>query len=162
VTLSDGMSTFTADTINSAANGDLHGRFYYLLSSAASGTVTYTATWSAARPYRRLLLYEYRYGGTVSYDTSNRATATSGSLNTGIISTTGADEVVFAAYGEYGPNNTTSEQVGGIAADRVLRNGFASMWSKSFSSPVTGAGTATGNSQPWIGNVIAFKRATTP
>ena len=50
VTLSDGVSTFTADTLNSAANSDLHGRFYYLLASSASGTVTYTATWSAAKP----------------------------------------------------------------------------------------------------------------
>ena len=91
VTLSDGVSPFTADTLNSAANNDLHGRFYYLLASSASGTVTYTATWSAARSYRKLLVYRYTYGGTVSFDGSNRATASAGSLNTGTIATTGSD-----------------------------------------------------------------------
>src|SRR6185503_7252786 len=81
VTLSDGTSTFTADAINSAANGDLHGRFYYLLSSSASGTVNYTATWSAARAFRRLVVYEYTYGGsTVILDASNRDTDIVGNL----------------------------------------------------------------------------------
>jgi uncharacterized protein YjdB len=158
VAISDGISAFTADTLNSAANNDLHGRFFYLVSSGASGTVNYTATWSAARPYRRLILYEYSYGGTVSFDASNRATATSGSLTTGNIVTTGSDEVVFGGYGEYNANNTTTERINGVAADQVLRTGFASMWSKTFSSPFTGAATAAGNSTTWLGNVIAFRR----
>ena len=157
VTLSDGVSTFTADTLNSAANSDLHGRFYYLLASSASGTVTYTATWSAAKSYRKLLVYRYTYGGTVSFDGSNRATAASGSLNTGAIATTGSNEVVFGAYGEYAANNTTTERVNGLAADQVLRAGFASMWSKTFNVPFTGSATAANNSLPWIGNIIAFK-----
>jgi len=158
VTLTDGTSTFAADTLNSAANGDLHGRFYYLLASATSGTVSYTATWSAARSYRRLLLYEFTYGGTVSFDASNRATGTSGSLTSGSITTTGSDEIVFGAYGEYSSKNTTNERINGLAADRVLRSNFTSMWSKGFSSPFVAGATATGNSSPWIGQVIAFKR----
>ena len=43
-------------------------------------------------------------------------------------------------------------------ADQVVRASYASMWSKSFTGPFTGAATATGNSATWIGNVIAFKR----
>jgi hypothetical protein len=160
VTVSDGTSSFTADTQNSGAGGELHGRFYYLLSSAASGTVTYTATWSQARPYQRLIVYEYtQSGGVVTFDASNRATATTGSLNTGAITTTGTDEVVFGAYGEYDARTTASEQINGVAADQVLRTpGYASMWSKRFTAPFTGAATATGNSSEWIGNIIAFKR----
>jgi hypothetical protein len=158
-TLSDGTSTFTADALNSAANGDLHGRFYYLPASSASGAVTYTATWSPARPYRKLMIYEYSFsGGTVSFDASNRATATSGTLTTGNITTTGTDEVVFGAYGEYDAANTTTERINGVAADQVVRASYASMWSKSFTTPFTGAATATGNSSTWVGNVIAFKR----
>jgi hypothetical protein len=163
VSLSDGTSTFTADTINTAANNDLSGRFFYLPSSAASGTVTYTATWSAGRPFRKLMVYEYSYsGGTVTFDGSNRATATSGTLNSGNITTTGADEIVFGAYGEYNSNNTTTERIGGVAADQVLRANYASMWSKTFTAPFTGAATASGNSSRWIGNVIAFKRTAGP
>ena len=161
VTLSDGTSTFVADTLNSAGNNDLHGRFFYLLSSTASGTVNYTATWSAGRPYRRLLIYEYSYGGIVSFDGSNRATATSGSLTAGTITTTGSDEIVFGAYGEYNTNNTTNERINNVVADRVFRTGVASMWSKSFTAPFTGTATATGNSSTWLGNVIAFKRTVT-
>jgi hypothetical protein len=159
VTLSDGTSAFTPDTRVSAANGDLHGQFFYLLSSTASGTVTYTATWSAARPYRKLMIYEFSYnGGTVAFDSSNRATGTSGTLSSGNITTTGADEIVLGAYGEYSTNNTTTERINGVAADQVLRASYASMWSKSFTAPFTGAATASGNSHPWVGSVIAFKR----
>ncbi len=160
VTLSDGTSSFTADALNSAANNDLYGRFFYLPASTASGTVTYTATWSAARPFRRILIYEYSYsGGTVAFDGSNRATATSGSLTSGNVTTTGNDEVVFGAYGEYSSSTTTGERIGGVLADQAVRSGFASMWSKRFTAPFTGAATATGNSSTWIGNVIAFKRS---
>lgn len=159
VTLSDGTSTFTADTLNSGAGGELHGRFYYLLSSTRSGNVTYTATWSQARSYQKLIVYEYtQSGGVVTLDASNRATANSGTLNSGTITTTGTDEVVFGAYGEYNTANTTNEQINGVAADQVVRSSYASMWSKRFTAPFTGAATATGNSSTWIGNVIAFKR----
>jgi hypothetical protein len=160
VTLSDGTKTFTADTLNSAANGGLHGRFFYLPASSAAGTVTYTATWSAARPYRALLIYEYSYsGGTLSLDASNRATGTTGTLNSGPITTTGTETVAFGAYGEYSTTTTTNERIGGVLADQVVRAGFSSMWSKQFGAPVTGAATASGNSATWIGSVIAFKRA---
>jgi YVTN family beta-propeller protein len=163
VTLSDGTSTFTADTINTAANNDLNGRFYYLLSSSASGTVTYTATWSVARPYRKLMLFEYSYtGGTVAFDASNRATATSGTLSSGNITTTGTDEVVFGGYGEYDAAITTTERVNGVAADQVVRASYGSMWSKTFTSTFTGAATASGNSSTWVGNAIAFKHVTAP
>jgi hypothetical protein len=158
-TISDGTSTFTADTMNNAANGDLHGQFFYLLSSTASGNVTYTATWNGSRSYRKLIVYEYtRSGGTVVFDGSNRATGTTGSLNSGAITTTGTDEVVFGAYGEYAAANTANEQIGGQVADRVVRASYASMWSKTFTAPFAGAATATGNSAEWIGSVIAFKR----
>ena len=158
VTLSDGTSTFTADVQNDAANGDLHGRFLYLPASVKTGTVTYTASWSPARPFRRLAVYEYRAGGgPVSFDASNRATATTGNLNTGNVTTTGLDEVAFGAYGEYNTTTTTGEQIGGLAADQVVRASFVSMWSRRFTGTFTGAATATGNSTPWIGNVIAFK-----
>ncbi|MFO0691587.1 MAG: PQQ-dependent sugar dehydrogenase [Myxococcota bacterium] len=163
VTFRDGTSTFTGDTLNSAANGDLHGRFFYLPASTASGTVTYTATWSSARPWRRMLVFEYtQSGGTVLFDVSNRATGTSGTLNSGSITTTGSDEVVFGAYGEYSSANTTSEQIAGVVADQVARSGFASMWSRRVTAPITGAATASGNSATWIGNVIAFKRTAGP
>ena len=159
VTLSDGTSTFTADAVNSAANSDLHGRFFYLPASSASGKVTYRATWSAARPHRRLLIYEYTYtGGTVSLDTSNRATATSGTLTSGAVTTTGSEGVVFGAYGEYSATTTTNERIGAAVADQVVRSRYASMWSKEVTSPFTGAATASGNSSTWIGSVIAFTR----
>ena len=121
--------------------------------------MTYTATWSGSRTFRRLFVYEYTYtGGAVTLDASNRATATSGSLNSGSVTTTGSDVVAFGAYGEYSSANTSNERIAGVVADQVVRQGFASMWSKTFAAPFTGAATATGNSPTWIGSVIAFKR----
>jgi hypothetical protein len=158
VTLSDGTNTFTADTPVSLGNGDLHGGFYYLLSSSASGTVTYTATWNGARPYRRMMIYEYSYsGGTVSFDASNRASG-GGALSSGNITTTGTEEIVFGAYGEYYANSTNTERINGVLADQVVRASWSSMWSKSFTAPFTGAATASGNGPGWISHVIAFKR----
>jgi hypothetical protein len=161
LTLSDGTSTFTADPVVSLANGDLHGGFYYLLSSSASGTVTYTATWNTARPYRRMMIYEYSYsGGAVVFDASNRAAGT-GTLNSGNITTTGTEEIVFGAYGEYHATPTSTERINGVAADQVVRASWASMWSKSFTAPFTGAATANAGPE-WIGSVIAFKRTAAP
>src|SRR6185436_5685608 len=141
-----------------AANGDLHGQFFYLPSSQAQGAVTYTANFSAARSWKRMIVYQYSYGGVASFDASNRATGTSGSLNSGNITTTGANEVVFGAYGEYNSDNTTTnEQINGQNADNVFRQ-YHSMWSKTFTSPFTGAATAAGNSSTWIGSIISFKK----
>jgi Bacterial Ig domain/GDSL-like Lipase/Acylhydrolase family len=158
VTIGDGVDLFTADPVVNASNADLHGQFFYALVSKASGTVTCTATWAASKPYRKIFVYEYSHSGTVAvFDVSNRATATSGTLNSGAVTTTGADEVVFGSYGEYSGNNTSNEQIAGVAADQVRRQAFAAVWSKTFTSPVTGAATATGNSSTWISNLIAFK-----
>jgi glucose/arabinose dehydrogenase/PKD repeat protein len=157
-TVSDGASTFAADTAVHAANGDLHGQFFYALAAQASGTVTYTATWAASKPYRKLFVYEYSHTGTVAtFDVSGRATATTGTLNSGAVTTTGTDEVAFGSYGEYDASTTSNEQIGGAAADQVRRQAYAAVWSKAFASPFTGAATATGNSSTWISNIIAFK-----
>ena len=121
VAVSDGASTFAADTAVHAANGDLHGQFFYALAAQASGTVTYTATWAASKPYRKLFVYEYSHSGTVAtFDVSGRATATSGTLNSGAVTTTGTDEVVFGSYGEYSANTTSNEQIGGRPPTRCV------------------------------------------
>ena len=159
VTLSDGVSTFTTDTLNSAANSDLHGRFYYLLASSASGTVTYTTTWSARQVRTGSCWCIDTHTEGRRFERSNRATATRGSLNTGNITTTGSEEVVFAAYGEYSVSNTTNERSQRAGGGSRPRADDASMWSKTFTAPFTGSATATDNSPPWIGNMIAFKHS---
>ena len=71
VTLSDGVSTFTADTLNSAANNDLHGRFYYLLvlHRVGHGHLHGHVERLQAVP-EAAAVSNTRYGGTVSFDAS--------------------------------------------------------------------------------------------
>ena len=150
--------TFVADTQNSAGNNDLHGRFFYRLASTASGTVNYTATWSAGSPYRRLLIYEYSYGGTAQFRCVQSRDRHLRQPHRRHHHDHGQRRDRVRRVWRIQLNNTTNERINNVVADRVLRTSVASMWSKGFNTPFTGTATATGNSSTWIGNVIAFKR----
>jgi hypothetical protein len=162
ITLSDGTSAFTGDTYQGHSNTDLGGQFFYLLSSVASGSVTYTATFNSARTFRSIMVWEYTYSGTASFDTSNRAqSSSSAAVASGNITTTGTDEVVIGSYGEYSARTISSAQINGVAADHTHQFttiNFTASWDRVVSSTFTGeaTGTITG-AEAWLGHIIAIK-----
>lgn len=157
--------TLAAPSEVNHSNGDLNGAFYYLLSSQSSGSVTYTATLGASRPYIRLHVWEETYTGTASLNAANGAPGTT-ALSSGNVTTTGTGSwVAFGAYGEYDTSVLSARQVNGQSADQkrnpssVVTPGTAvnsETWRKSFDSTFTGAATATGASNPNTGHIVVF------
>ena len=164
ITISDGTTSFTADAlgVQHHSNNDLHGEMLYLLSSVASGSVTYTATFGAARVFRSIMCWEYSYTGTLAYDTSQFNQGNSTAVASGSITTTSSDELIVAGYGEYSANTLSSMQINGVAADHTHQfasPNFTGTWDRVVSAPFTGQATATlsGSAAAWLGHVIALK-----
>ena len=107
VTLSDGTSTFTADTLNSAANNDLNGRFYLPagVDRFGHGDLHGDMERRRARTASCCCLRVQLQRGTVELRRIESGDGDVGDANSGNITTTGTDEVVFGAYGEYSERN---------------------------------------------------------
>ena len=156
-------NTHTLGTKINHGNGDLSGQFTYLLSATADTTATFRQTLSASRPYRRLIVLQFRpdAGETVSLDVQNTGSGTSLTPTSGSITTTGTDEIVIGGYGEYSANSTSSETIGGTAATEPAASpqGYSSAWYRILTGTMTG-GTASGSigsTQDWVCNIIAIK-----
>lgn len=148
-TLSDGTTSFTSRPVVQSVNADTTtGQFFYLLSSVASGTVTYTATFSSSVPYRAIACYELSHANTAAFDVSNGSGADSAGGNTitsGTVTTTGSTAVAFGGYAEASTASFSSPLVNGVAADHTTNVSFyGRMWMKTLSATFSGgAATAT-------------------
>src|SRR5258705_7412849 len=64
ISLSDGTSSLTGLTQINHSNNDLTGRWFYLFSPVATGTVTYTATWGTDPPFKEMFAFRCTVTGT--------------------------------------------------------------------------------------------------
>jgi len=167
VTISDGTTSLTPRTTRAHANSDLHGQFFYLPASVASGSVTYTATWSAARTYKALIAFEINPTGTAVYDTEALNSGTSIAVTSGNITTAAADSVVLAGYSNYTVDIMSVRTINTVANDnnRAADNTTGAttirscVWENVFTSTFTGAADALlpNSTSEWVCNIIAFK-----
>lgn len=155
--------TFDAGDYSSNSNNDLHGTFGYVLSAAADATATFRMTDSAARPFRGMIIYQFRPDAseTVTKDGSNTGQGNSTAPTSGTITTTGTDEVVFGMYAQYSDITLSAREINNVAADgfeNALTTDF-SMWYRILTATIAGAAAdATMDlSNAWLCNVIAFK-----
>lgn len=161
-TVSDGTSTLTRGTLGADATSSPNGQFHYILSSVASGTVTYTATFPSSS-FQRIRVAEFSYtADTIALDSQN--TGHSGSADpavSGAITIQGSDELVFGGIGEFSGFTINSRSINGSAADGYVDGSGGTqcqMWYKAFSSPFSN-GTASADlntAGAWVCNVIAF------
>ncbi len=148
-------------------NGDLSATFGYVLSATADASFTGRATFGAARPFRSIIVAQFRpdSGETVTKDTSATGQGNGTAVQSGTYTTSGTDVVAMGGYGEYVAATSSSHQINGVAADAVRKtdvthgNNFTAAWYRILSSTFTnGRSTCTaGSSGDWIGNGIAFK-----
>jgi len=168
ITASDGTTSFTARTKTSHTNNDLHGQWFYLLSSVASGTVTYTATFSTARAFKRMIVFEFDPTGSAAYDTEalSATNANGTSLTSGNLTTTANDSLVLGGYGDYSAANLTAMQINGVNAANIrgaddstgTTQDISAAWSRTPTATFTGAATATlASANDYVLNAIAFK-----
>lgn len=163
VSVSDGGSnSLTMKTPH--AGGGAWGAMGYKIAASANATATFTMTLGTARPYKTLLISQFRpdAGETVTEDASNTGAGTSGTTHSsGTINTAGTDEVVIGAAKNYTGLTYTNEQIGGAAADGSLDEGnLSAIWYKIYTSTQSNiAASATGPSGDWVCDIIAFKSA---
>jgi len=161
--ISDGTTTFTAGTRGSVDAGGAYyyGQFFYLPSSVASGTVTYTLTVSGDPSGTAFRIYEVSHTSSVSLDVQNigggQSTApVSGSVNT----TTGG--ITFGGVMSLSGPTFSSPLIAGVAADGAIGGGadqYSMMSYKMLSSSTSGVTAAFtfSASNYWVCNVISFK-----
>lgn len=147
ITVSDGTSSLSPGTKVNHSNGDLSGQWFYLLSSVATGTVTYTASFSGAGGNGpEIMMYRFSYTGSASFDTeAGQQTNPSNTATTsGNMTTTGTDEVTVCAIPNYSGNTVSLPNINGVAADGNFSDGFGAMaFYRVTSAGFTGACTAT-------------------
>lgn len=161
--ISDGTTAFTVSGPTDHANNDLRWVFGYLLSSVASGTVTYTITHSAATPaFFWTFAYEFSGGGTRAFDAANGASATNTNVNSGNITTGTAVAVAVGSYGHYSSGTLTAIQIGGVNKDGCEPTtpgaSESAMWYRILSGVMTnGAATGTIASAEWASRILSIK-----
>lgn len=167
VSITDGGSnsfTFDAgDELYFPGSSSINLFLLYKTNATANATATFTATVSASRPFKRLIVMQYRPAGgeTASKDISgtreNSGTGTS--ITSGSFSTTGTDGVVCAADGVYTSGTNSSSTIGGVSADQTKQQDSAFMWCRIVTAALTTqtAATTYSGSNNWAASVIAFK-----
>ena len=140
----DATNSFTMVATTDHSNGDLHSAWGYLLTHGMSGATTFRFTLSAARTFRRIILMEFSYSGTASFDNATtNILVGSVSVTSGNMTVSSNAQVVCGGYGEYSLDTTSGEQINGVAADgKVTTGGITTMWRRVISAGFTGAATA--------------------
>jgi len=159
-TVSDGTSNFKGGTVEN--DSWMRGQFFYLLSSVASGTVTYTATVSGCSNVA-IQVWEIGHTQAVSLDQENTTNSPPDSTapNSGNITLSQAPSIVFGGLSNYNGPSVSSRLINGetATASQTIAGNAASSWYKIFSSTFSdGAASCTlASSVGWRCNVISFK-----
>jgi hypothetical protein len=161
MTVDDGGSdTPTQDTINTGS-GSVRTQFHYILSSVASGSVTYTCTFDVSASNRLIMVYVFSYTGTCTFDQANRdGAASSPPVASGNITTTGTDEMCFGGLYSEGNQDMTALQINGTNVTAQVDNDRGTLSYLAFGSTFTGQFTANqAVTSRWNAGLIAFKNA---
>lgn len=146
------------------ANGDMNTQWFYKLASAGSIS-NYAVSWSAARPFRKALGFEFSYSGTAA--TTGTATMATGTvdddqtMSSGNITVSGTDIVVVGTRGAYSStHDADTQQINGVTADGTSNISISWwLWYRLVNTGFTGAATLInreGNTIPHNTGVIGF------
>lgn len=163
--VSDGTSSLTGKGVNPGTNwSGAHGQFFYILSSVATGTPTYTLTVTGAYG-PCIVVYVFTPTAAVTYDNdvATESSVTSTSVDSTSITVGGSDElIVGGAMIENGPT-VSAEAIGGTSATTNKINGYSGGFTQAgWYLEKTGSVAATAtlsSSEHWLANEIGFKIA---
>lgn len=166
VSVSDGTTTFTQDPDGVQGNAGSQEPWTcvsYLLSSVASGTLTYTATFGANRTWTSICVMVYTPSAACSFDNSNTGTGNSTAVSSGSTVIAGTDGVAFGFYGEYG-NAINVLLINGLAAEHSIfvdptgNTQHDVLWSRAYSSGFTGAASGSlSSAERWNCTIMSFQ-----
>ena len=161
-TMSDGTTSFTCLTRIVGSTDPVYHRMCYLLSSVASGTVTYTWTIGATVSYIVMYVHEFTHDSAVTLGNVPSGSGVGGTgtaVNCGAFSTANNGDLSIAGQGAYGASVSTLYSIGGtttgVANDET--NPYSQIWWK----VVASAGSAVaelvlGGSSSWACSSISF------
>lgn len=161
--VTDGTSTFTIDPDGVLIANSITSVAYYLLSSTALTTPTYTVNHPSA-DISRIVVQVWRpsAGATVSFVDSITGTGNGTALTSGNLVTGTEDGLVFGANGHTGVGpDDTSLQINGVAYSQLQKDDGAKtkVWSRTYSTGFTGAATGTNaTADNWHVTAMAFKQ----
>lgn len=160
ITCSDGTTTLTPLTQVSASNSGFTTRGFYLLASVASGTVTYTATFTATPTNRSIEVDVFTPSAAATFDQQNgvEAIATTAGVSNNV-TTTIADQLAFGAQANENQSGSAGppvEQINGVSRTAVIDSGTgATLWYTTPNSTFTGQATETIATSTRILTIIA-------
>ena len=137
----------------------MNARSGYLLSSVATGTVTYTVTFASSIGARFIGVWVFTPTSTASFDTdANGSDVFSSSMSSGNISTTGSD-IMCVGAGLNTNGVPTSMSIGGSAATGSSTATLGGIWYKA-GAVSAGAATANpGGNARWVCSILSFNIA---
>lgn len=161
LSLSDGTSTFTqAATPQGYASANGQISIHYLLASVATGAVTYTLTYGAARTYRSLAIFQFRPSDVVTFGDVVQAQGTGTAISSGNVTATGSDILGVGGAFTYNTSNLSSISplINGVAADGQANNSYTLGFYRAIGAGFTGAASATlGGSDQWGASFAYFR-----
>lgn len=158
--ITDGTTNFTANKFtHDHGSGGFFQSWFYLLASIASGNLTYTVTLSANRSYKRLLIFEISYTGTISVVTASFQDGSTDPCTTPSISNTEDSALFFASHADFsGVGVTGTPTIGGSAVDGQVTEAFDTVAWKAFASQASRSGSIDLTSAAtWISSIIALQ-----
>jgi hypothetical protein len=165
ISVSDGTSSLSPlGQILRSDNGSVMQGFY-LFSSVATGSVTYTATFSFATTNRAIVVGVYTPTGAVTFDQGAAAETTgTSSGNSGNVTTIGSDDLALGYSLAQDGGTASSMLLNSLSAANSNGSGGVYIWSRAFASPFTGeaAFTNSGTASFIMTGIATFKIATTP
>lgn len=157
MTASDGTTSLTPGTRNALT--DAEAQFFYLPASVATGTVTYTVTFSGSINARYIGVYVFTPTATPTLDQAIATGQDIGTaINSGNITTVGSDVIVFGGSWNDGELTITSPLIGGAAATGSQTLGTGAIWYKVVTGTVSASATISGSAW-WTCNAMSFNIA---
>jgi hypothetical protein len=163
MTVQDTTNSQNLTVPTESRSGDISGTVsqmaYY--KAPSSGSITIQVTAPGAGAFIRFIVAEISTPTFWALDVGKGANGTSTAPSTGNFTTNGIDEIVCAFFGESNTGTLSNPLINGQARDGGVNIGAAGVdvfWWKSFSSPFTGAASATRSvSEQWAMSALAFK-----
>jgi len=165
VTIAETTGGTAAATMRTALNDGPSLRQGYIL-AGTGGNITYTVTWSPARAYRVVVVREFLYAGTASFDVAPTGDGAAGGSATTSASgdfasaTTGTDEVLVAAVALYNTAGANTERINATVPSGVRDTAvYLDDWYLIVTtSGITGGSTVTHDtSTSWAHGLMSFK-----
>jgi hypothetical protein len=158
------IHTFDSAWYSGVGGGSsVFGAFGYCLVADAGTNVTMTFTNSTTRGYRCFHVLQFRPGsghGAVSKDVSSyTGTGSSNTQASGLVTTTGTNEIVIGGTGDTVIGTLLTMTVKGGAATYSYTNTGTTggAWASITTLSNEGVGSTTGDSGEWICGVVSFK-----